>query len=80
MIELIVATHKRGNGQDNDVLYMAMLKRIVRGVLKPLFQEDAKELADVCAQVANEQIAASKKIVKGKPRKAKNSKPQVNTY
>lgn len=80
MIEQIVATHKRENGHGNDALYMAMLKRIVRGVLKPMFVEDAKELSDVCAQVANELIAASKRNVKGKAKKAKNSKPQVNTY
>ena len=49
MIEMIVATHKRENGQGNDALYMSMLKRIVRGVLKPMFVEDAKELSDVCA-------------------------------
>lgn len=80
MIEMIVATHKRENGQGNDAMYMAMLKRIVRGVLKPMFVEDAKELSDVCAQVANELIAASKRSTKGRPKKAKNSKPQVNTY
>ena len=80
MIEQIVATHKRENGQGNDALYMAMLKRIVRGVLKPMFVEDAKELSDVCAQVANELIAASKRTTKGRAKKAKNSKPQVNTY
>ena len=80
MIEKIVATHKRENGQGNDALYMAMLKRIVRGVLKPMFVEDAKELSDVCAQIANELIASSKRNVKGKAKKPRNNKPQINTY
>ncbi|CAL5991003.1 Translation_initiation factor eIF3 subunit [Hexamita inflata] len=80
LITKITSTHKRGQKQDNDVLYMMMLKRLVRGVLKPLYLEDAKELADVCAQVANEQIGANKASKKGVAKKAKNSKPAVSTH
>eukprot|EP00703_Trepomonas_sp_PC1_P000318 JAP96288.1 hypothetical protein TPC1_10428 [Trepomonas sp. PC1] len=76
----ITKTHVRGGGKDNDVMYLQMLKRIVKAALKPLYVEDAKEMSDFCAQIANEQIKTQKKVMKGTAQKAKNKKPTINTH
>lgn len=67
IVQKLVSTHKN----DNDVLYMHCLKRIVEGALSPLYHEDAKELSDVCARISAEMYRkeAEKKKKKGKPQK-----------
>lgn len=67
IIKKIVSTYKN----DNDVLYMHCLKRIIEGVLSPLYHEDAKELSDVCARISVEMYRkeADKKKKKGKAQK-----------
>lgn len=67
IVKKLVSTYKN----DNDVLYMHCLKRIVEGALSPLYHEDAKELSDVCARISVEMYRkeAEKKKKKGKAQK-----------
>lgn len=67
IVKKLVSTYKN----DNDVLYMHCLKRIVEGALSPLYHEDAKELSDVCARISAEMYRkeAEKKKKKGKAQK-----------
>lgn len=67
IVTKLVSTYQN----DNDVLYMHCLKRIVEGALSPLYHEDAKELSDVCARISAEMYRkeAEKKKKKGKAQK-----------
>lgn len=79
--EKVVSTLSRTARNDNDALYMSMLKRIVEGALVPMYPEDAKEIAAVCNSIAAAKLREeAKKKKKGVPQKAgtKSTKPQLN--
>ncbi|TNJ27036.1 Translation initiation factor eIF3 subunit [Giardia muris] len=72
VVEKLRSTLKRTAREDNDVLYMACLKRIITGAVEPLYPEDVKELSDVCARISaemyrREQDKKKKKKGSGKP-------------
>lgn len=78
----MVSTLQRTKGGDNDVLYMAMFKRIIEGALGPMYPEDAKELSAVCARISadksREEAAKKKKKFQAAKAGSKSNKPQLN--
>lgn len=74
IVEKLRSTLKRTAREDNDVLYVACLKRIITGVVEPLYPEDVKELSDVCARISAEMYRREQEK---KKKKKGSGKPQI---
>ncbi|KAG9391560.1 hypothetical protein J8273_6325 [Carpediemonas membranifera] len=81
LADLISAKLRNYNTRDNELLFIPMMKRILRGVFADTTDtDDTKEMVDICSVIHNETVDAKKKSRrKGKSKpKPKNTKGRVS--
>lgn len=78
--ELVMAKHRRGGGQDNDVQYLSMLKRIMQSALQYCPLEDVKSLSTFCNSLSVEKLEKERGKKLGTKTKAQKTKTSLSRH